>query len=522
MLLPQVKPITLELLQIIRQTENDELANVMQKIVFTYSEQIAPIAVEICQHLATTFSMVLDTDEGTDEKAIAAMGLLNTIETLISVMDEHPQILAQLEPTVLQVIGHIFTNCIMEYYEEALSLVYDLTTKHISPDLWKVFELMYQVFEKDGFDYFTDMMPALHNYVTIDTPAFLSNQNHVIAMFNMCKVVMTTDSGEDPECHAAKLLEVIILQCKGQIDACIPSFIELVLQRLTKEVKTSELRAMCLQVVIAALYYNPALWLETMDKIQLAAAPTDSISTHFIKQWLHDADCFLGLHDRKLCVLGFSTLIAMGPNRPPGANECAQQIIPVLILVFEGLKRAYAAKACDHNEDESDEEGSEDEEAVLSTDDDEIDETTGYLEAIKKKVDKGKNSMDSPFPINAEMQEAEDDDDNDDDDDDYDGADDCSLEAYTTPLDEEICEIDEYVVFKQVLQGLEASDPIWYTALTGNLTPEQQNQLREVMVLADQRKAAAESKKIEQSGGYNFVNQTVPTTFNFGGKPLGR
>lgn len=26
------------------------------------------------------------------------------------------------------------------------------------------------------------------------------------------------DAGEDPECHAAKLLEVIILQCKGQID----------------------------------------------------------------------------------------------------------------------------------------------------------------------------------------------------------------------------------------------------------------------------------------------------------------
>lgn len=29
---------------------------------------------------------------------------------------------------------------------------------------------------------------------------------------------MTGDAGEDPECHAAKLLEVIILQCKGHID----------------------------------------------------------------------------------------------------------------------------------------------------------------------------------------------------------------------------------------------------------------------------------------------------------------
>ena len=34
----------------------------------------------------------------------------------------------------------------------------------------------------------------------------------------MCKTVMTTDSGEDAECHAAKLIEVLILQYKGTID----------------------------------------------------------------------------------------------------------------------------------------------------------------------------------------------------------------------------------------------------------------------------------------------------------------
>lgn len=61
-------------------------------------------------------------------------------------------------------------------------------------------------------------MPSLHNYVTVDTEAFLSNENHILAMFNMCKAVLTGDAGEDPECHAAKLLEVIILQCKGRID----------------------------------------------------------------------------------------------------------------------------------------------------------------------------------------------------------------------------------------------------------------------------------------------------------------
>ena len=29
-----------------------------------------------------------------------------------------------------------------------------------------------------------------------------------------------------------------------------------------------------------------------------------SLIKHFIGQWLYDTDCFNGLHDRKLCVLG--------------------------------------------------------------------------------------------------------------------------------------------------------------------------------------------------------------------------
>lgn len=67
--------------------------------------------------------------------------------------------------------------------------MYDLTSKSIAPDMWQMLELIYQVFKKDGFDYFVDMMPALHNYVTVDTPAFLSNENHVLAIFDMCKSV---------------------------------------------------------------------------------------------------------------------------------------------------------------------------------------------------------------------------------------------------------------------------------------------------------------------------------------------
>ena len=49
----------------------------------------------------------------------------------------------------LQAIHHIFTNSIMEFYEEAMSLSCDLTTKHVSPDMWKMLEVVIMLFLLD-------------------------------------------------------------------------------------------------------------------------------------------------------------------------------------------------------------------------------------------------------------------------------------------------------------------------------------------------------------------------------------
>ena len=56
---PQIREITIELLNIIRETENDDLTSVMQKIVCTYTEQLTPVAKDMCKHLVDTFAQVI-------------------------------------------------------------------------------------------------------------------------------------------------------------------------------------------------------------------------------------------------------------------------------------------------------------------------------------------------------------------------------------------------------------------------------------------------------------------------------
>lgn len=41
------------LLHIVRETENDDLTNVIQKMICEYSEEVTPIAVEMTQHLVS-------------------------------------------------------------------------------------------------------------------------------------------------------------------------------------------------------------------------------------------------------------------------------------------------------------------------------------------------------------------------------------------------------------------------------------------------------------------------------------
>uniref|UniRef100_A0A8P4KLA6 Importin 7 n=1 Tax=Dicentrarchus labrax TaxID=13489 RepID=A0A8P4KLA6_DICLA len=353
---PFIRPVMQALLHIVRETENDDLTNVIQKMICEYSEEVTPIAVEMTQHLAMTFNQVIQTgpdEEGGDDKAVTAMGILNTIDTLLSVVEDHKEV--------------------------------------------------------------------------------------------------------------------------------VPLFVAAALERLTREVKTSELRTMCLQVAIAALYYSPPLLLNTLENLRFPNN-TEPITNHFITQWLKDVDCFLGLHDRKMCILGLCALIDL-EHRPQAVNQVAGQLLPAAILLFNGLKRAYACRAEHENDEDDDDEDGEDED------------------------DNGKA-----------WQAGEDGDDEDWEEDD---AEETALEGYTTAVDDEDNLVDEYQIFKAILQNIQTRDPAWYQALTQALDEDQGKHLQDIGTLADQRRAAHESKMIEKHGGYKFTAPVVPSTFNFGGTAPG-
>ncbi|XP_068133704.1 importin-8 isoform X1 [Hyperolius riggenbachi] len=472
---PYIRPVMQELLHIMRETENDDLTNVIQKMICEYSQEVAPIAVDMTRHLAEIFIKVLQSDEyeEVEDKTVMAMGILHTIDIVLTVVEDHKEVKQQLEDICLQILGLVLQKHIIEFYEEILSLAYSLTNQTISPQMWQLLEILFDVFQKDCYEYFTDMMPLLHNYITVDTNTLLSNPKRLEIIYTMCKKVLMGDAGEDAECHAAKLLEVIILQCNGRgIDQCIPLFVEAVLERLTRGVKSSELRTMCLQVAIAALYYDPALLLNTLEQIRFPHS-SEPITAQFINQWLNDTDCFLGLHDRKMCIIGLTILMEL-PNRPAAINTVSSLIVPSILLLFLGLRQVYANR--DHPS-----RGTSSRNA--KTDAEENEEIPSDEEEA--------NSLGQAI----QAQTGEDDDD-DDDDWDEEALEETALEGFSTPID---CPgiLDEYRYFTDALLEVQSREPAWYQSLTAQLSNDQKKQLQEIYTLSEQRKSAAATRRLE-------------------------
>ena len=48
-----IKPIMIKMLNLIRDTENDDVSNVIQRLIYVYEDEISTFAVEIMQHLVS-------------------------------------------------------------------------------------------------------------------------------------------------------------------------------------------------------------------------------------------------------------------------------------------------------------------------------------------------------------------------------------------------------------------------------------------------------------------------------------
>ncbi|XP_017418341.1 importin beta-like SAD2 isoform X2 [Vigna angularis] len=281
--LNEIRPILPQLLdeffKLMNEVENEDLVFTLETIVDKFGEEMAPYALGLCQNLAAAFWRCMNTaeaeDEADDPGALAAVGCLRAISTILESVSRLPHLFVQIEPTLLPIMRRMLTTDGQEVFEEVLEIVSYMTffSPTISLDMWSLWPLMIEALADWAIDFFPNILVPLDNYISRGTAQFLSckEPDYQQSLWNMISSIMSDKNMEDNDIiPAPKLIEVVFQNCKGHVDHWVEPYLRITVERL-RHTEKSYLKCLFMQVIADALYYNAALTLSILQKLGVAS-----------------------------------------------------------------------------------------------------------------------------------------------------------------------------------------------------------------------------------------------------------
>jgi hypothetical protein len=335
-----------QLLKLANEVDVDALANVMEDFVEVFAEQLTPFAVALTEQLRDTYLRIIgevvarggaeNQDEDAfgylDDKSVTALGVLQTIGTLILTLESTPEVLLHLETILMPLIQTTLDNKIYDLYTEIFEIIDSCTfaSKAISSTMWEAFELLHKTFKAGAELYLEDMLPALENYIQFGAEHMVQNPLYIQAIVDMIRDIFEDKKvgGVDRIC-GCKLAEGLMLSLRGHIDEYIPEFVTIAMSHLSdpQEIKVKSYRIHLIEMVINSVYYNPQLTLQALEM--------SNNTNKFFSHWFSNIDSMSRVHDKKLSICAILSLL----NVP--AQSVPASIQPGWPKLLHGLSKLY-------------------------------------------------------------------------------------------------------------------------------------------------------------------------------------
>ncbi|XP_074569121.1 importin beta-like SAD2 [Curcuma longa] len=474
-----------EFFKLMNEVENEDIAFTLETIVDKFGEEMAPYAFGLCQNLAAAFWKCLNTSEADDEAddtgALAAVGCLRAISTILESVSSLPHLFVQIEPILLPIMRRMLTTDGQDVFEEVLEIVSYMTlfSPTISLDMWSLWPLIVEALEDWAIDFFENMLVPLDNYISRGIEHFLSckDPDYQQSLWKVLSNIMSDRIMDDSDIEPApKLIEMVFQNCKGQVDHWVEPYLRITIDRLSRAQKP-HFKCLMIQVIADALYYNSSLTLGILHKLGVAS---DIFSLWF--QMLQEVKKsgvranFKGMHNKKICCLGLTSLLGLPANQLPA--EALERFFKATVELLVSYKDQLAeAEKEDDNFDnmdgfDADDDDDEEEESEMGDD-------TEYCseEKFKKLVAEAKG-----FQSNDEDDETDDDYSDDDDD-------------AQSPIDE----VDPFIFFVETVQAMQASDPGRFQNLMLTLDAHYQALATSIAQHAELRKTEIEKEKLNKA-----------------------
>lgn len=509
-LAPHIKDIVGVLLRVLHESESDDIPSVLDKLMETFPTQLAPFAAELSQQLTAQFMKLLDYDQDDIDghRPIVAFNTITSLKNVIHIVDDSPEAMVLQEQVCVPLAAYILNTGVMDFIEEAFELLEIFTMTTVSVSAWQGFEVLYTRFVPGSnvTDFFVEICPFMYNLIKCGLGSGAGvPEKAPAAIFAMCKAMFESDKGEDVWWHAGRMLENFMIWSIGKVDQYVPAIIGLAITKLLQTgedaIKGTQMKIMCMNMVISGLVYSPQIFFQTLESVPTAAGD-EPLSRKFLALWFMHAADFKGLHNRKLGIFALCRMLELPfASFPAHIQQVWPHLIGHFLALFSQLDVAYRKAAEELASDEEEELPSDDDAEYDSDggvrDDDDVDVTLSaesYVQQLQAAA--------------AQAEEGEED----EEEGDY-----GQHGQFLTSLDDVDRKPSEYEVFHGLLSGLQAKDAPAFAALMSQVTPEQRANLAAIEVIASQKANAAHQEQVKASGGYNFDGALAPQTFNFGG-----
>ncbi|KAI3403398.2 NMD5 [Candida oxycetoniae] len=257
-----------KLLELSNEIDNDAISVIMQECVENFSEQLQPFGVDLMTRLVQQFLKLaseineaskLDIDDfdanydDQGDKAMAALGFLNTMITVLLSFENSQELCIRLEEICSPAIEFVLVNQIDDFFAEIGELIENATflLRAITPVMWNNFKLLLKQFEEGGaLMYFEELLPCLTNYLVYGKKTVQENAGLQNDMLSILQMAFAQDGDVVDLELVFQLAQTFILCLEAKAEPYIPEILNVVLNNL----KADD----AINVIVASLVYGSA------------------------------------------------------------------------------------------------------------------------------------------------------------------------------------------------------------------------------------------------------------------------
>jgi len=401
-ILPMLPQVLEQVCKLIDEVDNTDIVATIETIVERFSDHVVPFAGTLTSKLVVAFLRASSAGEDEEESTLAAVQCVQAIQAIVQSAAEKQSaalnraaVVRELEPHLLPLFTNMFEEDRMDFFEDLLELLsllvyYSAVNGQVplSEHLWSMFPRLLAAFDQWAFDFSSNLVSPIDNFISNDTEQFLVRSHQGVPypqlVFSMIvKLWSELDVDDDAE-EGTKIAEVLVLNCTGRIDTIVESLVERIVVRLNSAVGT-KLKVLLLSNIAACLYYNAGLTLEVLDKRL-------NVCQQLFGLWLSMIDSFVRIHDKKLTLLALSSVLRQPLEQlPESIKNGIPQLVHYCIALVEKLRSERAQRGASAEPifrpasglkfaGSSERDFNDEEDADVNTIDD------GYLERIAKEA----------------------------------------------------------------------------------------------------------------------------------------